>query len=242
METVNTVASDPSSALASLGNIFLEPKKALRDIRAHGRWIWYPLLITIALSVLLTVWYFSTVDMNWLGQQTLAQLSGKNLSADQQQTILNSLTRSRFLTFGVIGAVVVTIILWLLQALYYFFAAKIGGYEEQAYGQWFSFSVWTSFPNIIATIAAGITYIFSSAQTAFTSLDVTSLNTLIFHLPPTAKLAGVAGSVHLTTFWVLGLMTVGFALWTRKSLGKSATIVLAPWIIIYAIWIIVKLV
>lgn len=242
METVNTVASDPSSALASLGNIFLEPKKALRDIRAHGRWIWYPLLITIALSVLLTVWYFSTVDMNWLGQQTLAQLSGKNLSADQQQTILNSLTRSRFLTFGVIGAVVVTIILWLLQALYYFFAAKIGGYEEQAYGQWFSFSVWTSFPNIIATIAAGITYIFSSAQTAFTSLDVTSLNTLIFHLPPTAKLAGVAGSVHLTTFWALGLMTVGFALWTRKSLGKSATIVLAPWIIIYAIWIIVKLV
>lgn len=241
METAAPISSAPSSALACLGNIFLEPKKALQDIRGHGSWVWYPFVIALVLSILVTIWYFSTVDMNWLGQQTLAQLSGRNLSADQQQAILSSFTRGRFLSFGVLGAVVVTVVLWLLQALYYFFAAKIGGYEVQSYGQWFSFTVWTWFPNVIATIAAGITYIFTNNQTAFTSLDVTSLNTLIFHLPPTAKLAGVAGSVHLTTFWVLGLMIVGFALWTRKSLGKSTVIVLTPWVILYALWIIVKL-
>lgn len=231
-----------TSALACLGNIFLEPKKALQDIRAHGRWLWYPFIISIVLSVILIIWYFSRVDMNWLGQQTLAQLSGKNLSTDQQQAILGSLTRSRFLTFGIVGAVMVSIILWLLQALYYFFAAKIGGYEEQSYGQWFNFTIWTWFPNVVATIAAGIAYVFASPQTAFQSIDVTSLNTLFFHLPPYAGLGSVANSVHLTTFWTLGLMIVGFSLWTKKTLGKSAFIVLAPWVVIYAIWIIVKLV
>lgn len=230
-----------STALASLGNIFLEPQKALQDIRPHGRWVWYPFIISIALSIIVTLWYFSTVDMNWLSQETLARLSGK-YSADQQQAILATMTRSRFLTFGIVGAILVSIVLWLLQALYYFFAAKIGGYKEQSYGSWFSFSVWTSFPNIVATIAAGITYLFASRQTSFTSLDVTSLNTLLFHLPPSARFAGIANSVHLTTFWVLGLMIVGFSLWTRKSLGKSTVIVLAPWVVIYALWIIVKLV
>lgn len=230
-----------TTALACLGNIFVDPQKALQDILPHGRWLWYPFVITIVLSVIMIIWYFSTVDMNWLGQQTLAQISGKT-SADQQQAILSSMTRSRFLTFGLVFGIAITIILWLLQALYYFFVAKIGGYEQQSYGQWFSFSVWTWFPNIIATIATGIAYLFSSPQTAFTSIDVTSLNTLIFHLPDSASFASVARSVHLTTFWVLGLMTVGFALWTRKSLGRSAVIVLAPWVVLYALWFIVKLV
>lgn len=230
-----------STVLTSLGNIFLEPKKALQDIRPHGRWAWSPLITTIALSVALMVWYFSTVDIGWLGPQMLAQ-SAHKLSSDQQQVALASMTRGRLLTFGIVGGIVFAVVLWLIQALYYFFVAKIGGYEEQAYGKWLSFSIWTSFPNVIATIAAGATYLFASRQTSFTSLDVTSLNTLFFHMPASAPLASVAGSVHLTTFWVLGLMIVGFSLWTRKSLGKSAVIVLAPWVIIYALWIIVKLV
>lgn len=241
MTATTQSTTNAPSALACLVNIFLEPRSALAAIRPHGRWVWYPLIISIALSVILTIWYFSSVDMNWLSGQMLTQYSGK-LSAEQQQAMASSFTRGRFLTFGIVGAIIGTIVLWLLQALYYFFAAKIGGYEEQSYGQWFSFTVWTWFPNVIATIAAGVTYAFSSAQTNFTSIDITSLNTLIFHLPPSASFASIASSVHLTTFWVLGLMIAGFALWTRKSLGKSALIVLAPWVIIYAIWIIVKLV
>ncbi|MGH8321264.1 MAG: YIP1 family protein [Gammaproteobacteria bacterium] len=230
-----------TSALACLGNIFVEPKKALQDIRPHGSWAWYPLIITLILTIAWTTWYFSTVDMGWLSDQMLAQYSSK-YSSDQLDMMRQGFTRSRFLMFGILAGSIGLIVILLLQALYFFFVAKIGGYEEQSYGKWFSFSIWTSFPNVLATIAAGIAYLFASHQTSWYSLDVTSLNTLLFHLPMGHPLMGVASSFHLTGFWALGLMIVGFSLWTKKSLGKSALIVLAPWVVIYALWIILKLV
>jgi hypothetical protein len=94
---------------------------------------------------------------------------------------------------------------------------------------------------VLAYIAAAITYLFASTQTSFYTADITSLNTLLFHLPMSNHLMGVAASVHLTTFWVLGLMSVGFAQWNKQSLGKSVVIVLAPWVIIYGLILIVKL-
>ncbi|MGH8293031.1 MAG: YIP1 family protein [Gammaproteobacteria bacterium] len=230
-----------STALACLGNIFVDPKKALQDVLPHGRWAWYPLIIMILAGIAFTVWYFSTVDMGWLANQTVATMSGK-YSSDQLDTIRQGFTRGRFLTFGIVGTSLAVVIILLLQALYFFFVAKISGYEPQTYGKWLSFSIWTSFPNVVATIAAAVAYGFANAQTSYYAVDVTSLNTLLFRLPLSHPLAGVAGSVHLTTFWCLALMIVGLSLWSKKSLGKSSLIVLAPWVLIYAVWIIVKLV
>lgn len=229
-----------TTAFACLGNIFVDPKKALQDILPHGRWAWYPLIIAILVSIAFTVWYFSTVDMGWLANQTLASMSGK-YSSDQLDAIRQGFTRSRFLTFGVISGSLGLVVILLLQALYLFFVAKIAGYEPQSYGKWLSFSIWTAFPNVLATVAAAVTYLFANAQTSYYALDITSLNTLLFHLPLSHPMAGVAASVHLTTFWTLALMTIGLSLWAKKSLGKSALIVLAPWVVIYALWIIVKL-
>jgi hypothetical protein len=229
-----------STALACLGNIFVDPKKALQDILPHGRWAWYPLIIAIVISIAFTVWYFSTVDMGWLTNQTLASMSGK-YSGDQLDAVRQGFTRGRFLTIGIIASSLVLVVILLVQALYLFFVAKIAGYEPQSYGKWLSFSIWTSFPNVLATVAAAVAYLFASAQTSYYAVDVTSLNTLLFHLPLSHPMAGVAASVHLTTFWTLALMIVGLALWAKKSLGKSALIVLAPWVVIYALWIILKL-
>ena len=229
-----------TSAFACLGNIFVDPKKALQDILPHSRWAWYPLIIAILVSVAFTAWYFSTVDIGWFANQTLASLSGK-YSSEQLETMRQGFTRARFLTFGVLGSSLGLMIILLLQALYLFFVAKIGGYEPQTYGKWLSFSIWTSFPNVLATLAAAIAYLFSSAQTSYYTVDVTSLNTLLFRLPLSHPLAAVAASVHLTTFWTLGLMIVGLSLWSKKSLGRSSLIVLAPWVVIYALWIIMKL-
>jgi len=230
-----------SSALTCLGNIFVDPKKALQDIRPHTAWFWYPLIISIVVVVAWNVWYFSTVDMGWLANQMLAAL-GDKYSGDQLEQIRQNFTAKRFLIIGVLGGSLGIIVLSLLQALYLFLVSKIGGYEEQSYGRWFNFTVWTAFPNVLVYIVLAMAYLFASRQTSFYTVDMTSLNTLLFRLPMGHPLMGVAASVHLTTFWVLGLMSVGFAQWTQKSLGKSAVIVLAPWVIVYAVIIALKLI
>jgi len=230
-----------TSALTCLGNIFVEPKKALQDIQPHTAWFWYPLIITIVLTVAFIVWYYATADIGWLANQMTAAMADK-YSNEQLEQIRQNFTRSRLLTGSAVFVPLWISIVYLLQALYFFLVCKTGGYGEQSYGKWFSFSVWTSFPIVLSTIASGIAYLFASPQTSYYALDVTSLNALLFRLPLGHPLMSVAASVHLTTFWALGLMSVGFAQWTKKSLGQSALIVLAPWIIIYALIIILKLV
>lgn len=229
-----------SSALACLGNIFVDPRKALGDARGHINWLWYPLIITIGLSIAFTVWYYTRVDMGWLADQMTASMAGK-YNADELNRIRQSFTRSRMLVGSVIGIPLWIFIVYLLQALYFFLVSKVGGYEEQSYGRWFSFTAWTSFPTIIGPIAAGIAYLFASPQTSYYSLDVTSLNVLLFHLPMSHPLMSVAASVHLYTFWSLALMVFGFSLWTKKHLTTSAAVVLIPWLVIYGIFILLKL-
>ncbi|HVC28855.1 MAG TPA: YIP1 family protein [Gammaproteobacteria bacterium] len=230
-----------NSVLACLGNIFVEPKKALQDIRPHTIWWLYPIIITIIIVIAWNIWYFVSVDIGWLANQMIAAM-GDKYSSDQLEKIRQNFSRKYFLIFGIIGGSFGIVIISLLQALYFFMVSKIGGYEEQSYGRWFNFTAWTSFPNVLAYIAMAIGYLFASSQTSFYTADITSLNTLLFHLPMSNHLMGVAASVHLTTFWVLGLMCFGFAQWTKQSLGKSTVIVLAPWVIIYALILIVKLV
>ncbi|MGA9852782.1 MAG: YIP1 family protein [Gammaproteobacteria bacterium] len=229
-----------TSALACLGNIFVEPKKALQDIRPHGSWAWYPLIITLVVTTAMSAWYFSTVDMGWLADQTLASLASK-YSSDQLDAMRSGFTRNRFLIGAIAGGTIVILVIYLLQALYFFLMSKISGDEELSFGKWFSFTIWTSFPIILSSVAMAITYMFSNAQTSFYALDVTSLNTLLFHLPMGHPLMSITASVRLTTFWTLGLRILGFSLWTKKNLGKSAVIVLTPWVVIYALWIILKL-
>jgi hypothetical protein len=85
-------------------------------------------------------------------------------------------------------------------------------------------------------------YLFSSKQVMSTTLDVTSLNTLLFHVPMGGTWFALLSSLHLTTIWSLWLMVIGFSLWTKQTAGKSTVIVLAPYVVIYGLWILIKLI
>ena len=227
------------SVFACLGNIFVEPKKAFGDFRDHNRWLWYPLFITMAVTTAVLLWYYGTADLDVLQQQVMDVISSR-YSAGNLETIRATLTRGRFLFQAALGGTLGVILVCLIQALYFFLVSKLAGYAVQDYGCWFSFSVWTYFPNVLAYLTAGVAYLFSSRQTGFFAIDVTNLNTLLFRLSPHSRWFSLAASIHLTTFWWLALMIMGFSLWTMKSLGKSVFIVLAPWLVIYAIFALVK--
>lgn len=230
-----------TSALSCLVNIFVDPNKALSDVRAHSRWLWYPFLIMMLVTTAFGVWYNLTVDFAWLTDQIMAAMSAK-MDADKLEQVRQSFTRGRFLFGAVIGGTVAIAIIYFMQALYLFLVSKVAGYEVQGFGKWFSFTAWASFPAVLAPLAQAVTYLFSSSkQVSVYQLDVTSLNTLFFHLPVHSHWFNTVYSLRLTMFWTLGLMVYGFSLWTKKSLGKSAVVVLAPYVLIYGLIVIVKL-
>ena len=233
-------ASDPT-AFGSLLNIFLEPRKTLEDLRRHNGWLWYPLLLSFGAVVLTIVYYYSNADWDVIRQQQADVLSNYNLSRDQIEKALAGLSRGKIIMQGSIFVVIIFSIVYLLQALYLFLAAKVTGAEVQGFGSWFSFTAWTYFPGFLGSLASLAAILVYGKQATFAAVDVTSLNTLIFKLPMSSNWFNFANALHLALFWSLVLMTIGFSAWSKSSLGKSAAIVLAPHVLIYGIWAILKL-
>lgn len=230
-----------ASAFGSLINIFVDPKKAFSDVRGHASWLWYPLLIAVLSTVVMFVWYYSTADWDVLKQQSMDYLVAHNYDKDTINRAMAGMTRRGLIMQTCIGISVFLAIIYLVQALYLFLVSKIGGYEAQGYGEWFSFTSWVYLPMVIGNIAFAVTYLISGAHTSTYALDVTSLNTLIFKTAPDSPWFGLLSNLHLGLFWTFFLMIFGFAQWTRQSLGKSALITLAPHALIYIVWILIDL-
>jgi hypothetical protein len=227
-----------ASAIGSLLNVFVDPRKTLTDVRGHNGWLWYPLLLVILVYAVLQVWYAKQVDVAWFADQTLAP-SAANMTADQLRAAQGRFTPGSMMFFGVLGTAFL-VVWYLLQALYFFFAAKVGGYQQQGYGAWLSFISWTSFPAILGMLASLIFMLTtSSRQISPVDIDVTSLNTLLFHVPYAHKGQFIASSLRITTLWSWALMTVGISAWTGKSLGRSAVVVLLPYAVLYVVFVLI---
>lgn len=237
-----TIMANGATALGTLVNIILDPKKALDDIRGHTGWLWYPLLITLGVTLGVLAWYYATADWDVVHQQIMDYIAGRHYSAEQTAQISKGLTRSGILAQTLIGSLIIVALIYLIQALYLFFVAKVAGYEVQGYGQWFSFTCWTYFPGVLAYLLLGVSYAIAGKEANLANLDVTSLNTLIFKLHPGDSWFGLANTLHLTTFWVFGLLVLGVARWTKQSIGKSAVVALAPHALLYGLWALFKLI
>lgn len=233
--------SNPS-ALGSLVNIFLEPSKVFQDIRQHTGWLWYPLLLALGALVVTFVFYYGTADWDVIRQQQVDILSNYHMTRDQIDQAMSSLTRTKLVVQTSIFLVIILSVIYLIQALYLFLVAKVTGAEVQSYGAWFNFTCWAYFPSFLGSIATLIAFLVYGKQSTFVSIDVTSLNTLLFKLPMDSTWFNMLSNLHLALFWSFVLMVIGFSVWAKKSIGKSAAIVLAPHVLIYGLWIILKLV
>jgi Yip1-like protein len=233
-----TAPSNPSapSPLGSLLNIFLEPRKTLQELRGHASWWWLPLALIAVLSVVFQIWYANRVDVSWFANQTLAPQAA-NMTADQMRTAQARFTPTSMAVFGIIGTVFI-VIWYLIQALYFMLAAKVGGWQQQGFGNWLNFIAWTSMPAVVGFIASAA-YMLStrSQQISPVDIDVTSLNTLLFHVPYAHGGQALASSLRLTTLWSWVLMVIGVSAWTGKDTVKSCIAVLSPYLLCYIVWI-----
>ena len=234
-----------SSPLATLGNIFVAPAQAFDDVRNHNGWLWWPLLIMIAATAAFTGWYLASVDIHWLTLQSLQQnpMVTSHMNADQIQQIADNATRTSALVGGVIGSILGFPIIYAIAALYYLLAAKVAGYDVSGYGSWYSFVSWSNFPAVISVLVSALVYLVrGNHQVLAQDLDLTALNALLFHLSPGNSWYTLVSSLRLTTFWVIGLSIFGLSRWTRRGMGHSAFVVLLPYVVIYGIWILAKVI
>jgi hypothetical protein len=217
-------------------DIVAAPGKALDAIKLHTSWLWWPLLISVLLSAGLMVYFYSWVDFPWLVEETIRQQL-VDVRAESADGIRQFMQQDRTAMIAAIAVVLMTFVIYTVQATYLHLANKLSTGSDIGWGQWFSFSAWTAFVGVFGVLAAFVMiFTADSNQLSDKSLQVLSLNSILIHAKPGEPWFTWASSLSLINFWMLFLMSIGFARWTGASMLKSAIIACLPWVLIFGIW------
>jgi hypothetical protein len=230
------VTSKSYTVFNAMVDIVAAPGKALDEIKLHTSWLGLPLLITIALACGLFAYYYNWVDFPWLIEETIRQVPAEK-RAESADMIRQFMDPGRSAWTTVVAIVIVTFVIYTIQASYLHLSNKLITGAEIGFGQWFSFSVWTAFVGVFGTLAGFvIIFLADSNQLSTQSLSALSLNSLFIHASPGDPLFTWASSLTLINFWTLFLMSIGYARWTGADIMKSTVIAVLPWAMIFGIW------
>ena len=217
-------------------DIVASPGKALDEIKQHTAWLWWPLLISLLLACGLMIYYYSWVDFPWLVEETIRQVPAESRaeSAEAIRAFMNPGTS----TWTTVAAIVImTLVIYLVQSVYLHLANKLISGADIRFGQWFSFSSWTAFVGIFGVFAAFIAiFMHDGNQMSNQDLQVLSMNSLFIHAKAGDPWFTWASSLTLVNFWMLYLMSIGYARWTGSAMVKSSIIACLPWVLIFGIW------
>jgi len=147
------MADSSYSMFNAMADIIAAPGKALDEIKSHTSWLWWPLLITMLLASGLMTYYYSWVDFPWLIEETIRQVPAEN-RAESADVIRNFMSVGTSTWTTVAAIVVMSLVIYTVQATYLHLANKLATGAEIGFGQWFSFSVWTSFVGVFGALAA----------------------------------------------------------------------------------------
>ncbi|MHB1991365.1 YIP1 family protein [Metallibacterium scheffleri] len=228
------MSSSNASPFATLGNIFVDPGTAYDDIRGHNRWLWWPLILMVVASIAMSVIFFSHADVKTMVAQ---QMAAQHPTPAQMQAAAKFQSPMVLMAIDVVGILIGIPVVYLIIALYYFLIAKLAGWNEQGFGSWFSFAVWSGFPGILAPIISTVVLLLRGhAATSVQDVDVLSFNALLFHLPATDKWYSMVSGLSPISIWVIALSIFGLARWTKRGAGHAALVVIAPLVIFYGVW------
>ena len=127
------MAEKSYSVFNALVDIVASPAKALDEIKPHTAWLWTPLLITLALSAGMLVYFYNWVDFPWLVEEAIRQVPAEN-RAESADAIRQFMQPGRSMMFSVIGLVVVLNVIYLLQSVYLHLANKLVTGAEIGFG------------------------------------------------------------------------------------------------------------
>ena len=224
------------TVFSALVDIVASPGKALDEIKNHTAWLWWPLLITVLFASGLFIYYYNWVDFQWLVEETIRQIPVED-RAESEDAIRAFMQPGSSMWTTVIAVVVMSFIIFTIQATYLHLANRVITGTEIGFGSWFSFTVWTSFVSVFGTLAGFVAMLMAdSNQMSTQGLAVLSMNSLLVHANPGDPWFTWASSLTLINFWTLFLMSIGIARWTGVDMMKSTIIAVLPWAVIFGVW------
>ena len=220
MELSKTTSISPLGALATM---FYEPAKAFAMLEPR-RYGWLPLVLLMASSIILLMWYFNVVDISWLVEQDIREQANQVMSKGMLQGT----------TLG--GMLIMLPLVTAIVGLYFMLVAKFMS-KEFNFGKGFALSAWSSVPGLLLFPLGAIQILMSSNnQLRLSELNPLSVNQLFFHYEMSNPLAGPLDLIDVTIVWSIVLMVIGFQAWAKVSRTKALLVVLIPYLVVFCAW------
>jgi hypothetical protein len=211
----------------------------LQSAYDHPRRLWLPLIIVIAAMSGFWVWYYQTVDFNWLVDHFLS-MSGREMTPEQMEAARGFMSPMSMTIQSVIGVVVFTFAMSAIIALYFHIVAKVSGFREMEYGRWFSLVAWAGFPTILVIAGMALNFALSdSGQVPPERLAVTNLANLLGLDMSEPGWQRTLGSFDLVMLWQIFLMGLGVSMYMKKRLATGIVIAAIPTVLFYGVSLLV---
>ncbi|MGQ4582737.1 YIP1 family protein [Lysobacter sp. F60174L2] len=219
--------------MSHLVDIFLQPGKVFVDLKEKPTF-WLPLLLVSLASGVMVLLYYSTVDPEWFANHMLLA-SGKDLTAAEMEQVRASMPGARAMGYiGAPSAVIVTVVVSLLYALYFMLAGKIAG-AATSFRHGLSLVSWSSMPVLLGVVVAIIGIAMMEPQTGLESLMLTNVDPLLVQLPADHPWSSLAKGFSLLNIWSWFLLALGWRTWTRSGWLQAVIVAVLPSAVIYGV-------
>lgn len=228
--------TESPSSISILSNIITSPQQAFKDMRQSYP-VLLPLLIILFVNALVITLLYTNIDYEWYVDHMVEAQAGELSKAEQDQAraAFQMMSPSIMTGVGVAGVIIGISAIYCVISLYFVIVSNITNDGFQ-FKQWFSFISWSSIPSIVGALASIVVIITSSnGQISPESINPLTLNELFFGLNGLKGIGSILATTDITMFWSIVLMTIGYAQWTEKSIGKAFAIVILPYLIYYGI-------
>lgn len=218
-------------------DIIAAPSKALDEVRNRVKWLWVPLGIVIVLSIVSMVTYYAWVDFDWLVNQSVAEALQDGADPSVEAGIRGFMQPGTMMAVSAVSILVMTLLIYLLQAAYLHLVNKVIGNPELRFGQWVALSAWSGFPLVFQALSTFVVIaITEDRQLGQHELSPLSLQSLVIGADAGSSWTTWGNSITLITFWSIGLLALGIMRWTGASTLKAVIIAAVPSVLIFGIW------
>jgi hypothetical protein len=220
-----------ASTMSAFVTMLYEPAATFRRLQAKPKG-WLPMLVLMATTSVLMLWYFAVVDFTWLLDQMLASMK----SAAEREQAAKFMSKNFLQGSSLVSTLVIFPVFFVIMGTYLMIVSKALSHGL-SFGKSFSLAAWSSVPGILLLpLGAMQILLTSSGQLGFSDLNPVSLNQLIFHYGMADPRASLVDSLNVTSVWSTILMIIGFETWAQVKRSTAIMVVLIPSILVYGAW------
>lgn len=224
--------------VAPIASAFVAPGECFERAKSDANaYILLPAAALVCASIALTVFYYLSVDLDWLRSQLV-----ERMSSDRRDIAAKLITREFLLVTGVATAAIRLAIWLVLVASYFHWIDRVRG-GGRSFGRWFYFTSLSYLP-LLLLLPVGIVAIVLAPEHRIlpNALDTTSFSHLLSSADGSWK--GLADNISVIQLWPVALQMIGLSNWQLPQASKYHAWVLAalPTLILYGLWAITILV